>query len=93
MIDEQTLTTEILNVTEDVTFTPDEWRFFVLELNDMVSLDDEINIDNAINNARYLAMLDKSFKQIEKEGFASFTDEEWNNFVKYQDIYLDNTQK
>ena len=37
MSDTQTLSPEILNVTENVTFTPLELKYFVLELKDMMA--------------------------------------------------------
>ena len=58
MINEQTLNPEILNVTEDVTFTPLEWKYFVLELKDMMA-EGKFDLPKVINNARYWAEIER----------------------------------
>ena len=58
MINEQTLNPEILNVTEDVTFTPLELKYFALELKDMIS-EGKLNLKKAVHNARYWAEIER----------------------------------
>ena len=67
--------------SESMNFTPREWQYFVQELSDMLA-EDKFDVTQAVNNARYLAILDKSFKQIEREGVVTFTDEEWDKFTR-----------
>ena len=58
MVETQTLNPEILNVTEDVTFTPLELKFFALELKDMIS-EGKLNLKKAVHNARYWAEIER----------------------------------
>ena len=58
MVNEQTLNPEILNVTENVTFTPLELKFFALELKDMIS-EGKLNLKKAVHNARYWAEIER----------------------------------
>jgi len=58
MVETQTLDPEILNVTEDVTFTPLELKFFALELKDMIS-EGKLNLKKAVHNARYWAEIER----------------------------------
>ena len=46
-----------------VSFTKEEWEYFFKELK-LRPLNEE-NLQKAINNARYLAMLDRGFKEME----------------------------
>lgn len=52
MIESQTLNPEILNVTEDVTFTPLELKYFVLELKDMMT-EGKFDLPKIIRAARF----------------------------------------
>lgn len=47
-----------------VSFTKEEWEYFFKELK-LRPLNEE-NLQKAINNARYLAMLDRGFKEMEE---------------------------
>ena len=85
MIDEQTLTTEILNVTEDVTFTPLELKFFALELKDMIA-EGKLNLKKAIHNARFYAEMERRDNNIKAGHYVEFTDEEWEKFVNEQAV-------
>lgn len=58
MIESQNLNPEMLNVTEDVTFTPLEWKYFVLELKDMIAAGN-FNLQKVIHNARYWAEIER----------------------------------
>ena len=86
MIEEQTLNPEILNVTEDVTFTPLELKYFVLELKDMMS-EGKFDLPKVIRAARFYAMLERSDKQFKEGKVVTFTDEEWEAFVNAQNIH------
>lgn len=84
----QTLNQKCLDEGESITFAPREWQYFVQELNDMIA-EGKFDVIQAVNNARYLSMLDKSFKQLEKGKCVTFTDEEWEDFVNAQEFYGD----
>ena len=58
MINEQTLNPEILNVTEDVTFTPLELKYFVLDLTDMMA-EGKFDIPKVIRAARFYAEVER----------------------------------
>ncbi|MBR4153271.1 MAG: DUF1902 domain-containing protein [Selenomonadaceae bacterium] len=85
MTDTQTLNPEILNVTENVTFTPLELKYFVLELKDMMA-EGKFDLPKVIHNARYLAELEISDKQFEEGHYIEFEDGEWDKFVDEQDF-------
>lgn len=80
MIDAQTLTPEILNVTEDVTFTPLEWKYFVLELKDMIA-EGKFDLPKVIRAARFYAEIERSDQSYKNGHYVSFTDEEWHQFI------------
>ena len=85
MINEQTLNPEILNVTEDVTFTPLELKYFALELKDMIS-EGKLNLKKAVHNARYWAELERRDNDIKAgRNIVKFTDEEWEKFINDKD--------
>ena len=48
-----------------VFFTEREWKYFLLEVDDMNKSGKVIDIPKAVRNARYLAMLDKRFERVE----------------------------
>ncbi|MBR4383514.1 MAG: hypothetical protein IKP64_08145 [Selenomonadaceae bacterium] len=84
MSETQTLSPEILNVTENVTFTPLELKYFVLELKDMIS-EGKFDIPKLINAARYWAELERRDQSYKKGHYVSFTDEEWEKFINDAD--------
>ena len=86
MINEQTLNPEILNVTEDVTFTPLELKYFVLELKDMMA-EGKFDLPKVIRAARFYAELERSENQIKAGKVVTFTDEEWEDFVNAQNLH------
>ena len=61
---------------ENITFTPQEWKYFLEE----VKMRGIEKVDQCINNARYLAMLDRADEEIKKGGGKLFTWEELMNF-------------
>ena len=63
MIDAQTLDAEILKVKDDVTFTPLELKFFVLELKDMVA-EGKFDLAKVIHNARYFAEIERRIERM-----------------------------
>ena len=52
---------EMQTDSESMNFTPREWQYFVQEICDMIA-EGKLDVIRAVNNARYLAILDKSFK-------------------------------
>lgn len=84
MINEKTLTPEILNVTEDVTFTPLELKYFVLELKDMIA-EGKFDLPKVINNARFYAEMERRDDEIKAGHYVKFTDEEWEKFINDKD--------
>ena len=86
MADTQTLSPEILNVTENVTFTPLELKYFVLELKDMMT-EGKFDIPKLIHAARYWAELERRDRDIKAgRNLITFTDEEWEKFINEQNI-------
>ena len=72
---------------KNIIFTPEEWEYLMKEVNKQFDENGAVDFQRAINNARYLAKLDRSIQQ-EKEGnFVTFTDEEWEKFVNEQELY------
>ena len=86
MIETQALPIENLDEGEPVNFTPSEWKHFVSDVKDMLD-HGKFDLIQAVNNARYLTMLDKCFKQLEQEKVVTFTDKEWEDFVNAQELY------
>ena len=66
---------------EKITFTPQEWKHFCDEIKLQTESTEPLNFATAINNARYLAMLDESIRQGEEGKVVSFTEEEWEKFA------------
>ena len=87
MIEAQTLEQENIDANKIINFAPAELKLFKDELDRQLEEGNGIDILKAIRNARYLAMLDRSFKEIEEGKVVSFTDEEWEAFVNAQDLH------
>ena len=86
------MTTQTLNpelpddAGEPITFTPLEWKYFVLELKEMISAG-EFNIPKVIHNARYFAELERRTEDIKAgRNIVTFTDAEWEKFIDDQNI-------
>ncbi|MBR1729299.1 MAG: hypothetical protein IJ728_07235 [Selenomonadaceae bacterium] len=62
-----------------VSFTKEEWEYFFKELK-LRPLTEE-NLQKAINNARYLAMLDRGFKEMEEGKGTVMTFEELEKLI------------
>lgn len=92
MIESQTLEPEILNVTENVTFTPLELKYFVLELKDMMA-EGKFDLPKVIHNARYWAELERRDQNYKNGHYVSFTDEEWHKFIDEVNMEHANEQK
>ena len=86
MIESQPLNPEILNVTEDVTFTPLELKYFFLELKDMMA-ESKFDLPKVIRAARFYAELERSENQIKEGKVVTFTDEEWEDFINAQSLH------
>lgn len=84
MAETQTLSPEILNVTENVTFTPLEWKYFVLELKDMMA-EGKFDIPKVIRAARFYAEMERRDNNIKAGHYVSFTNEEWEKFINDED--------
>ena len=85
MVETQTLNPEILNVTEDVTFTPLELKYFVLELKDMMA-EGKFDIPKVIRAARFYAEMERRENNIKAGHYVEFTDEEWEKFINEQAV-------
>lgn len=86
MVETQTLTPEILNVTENVTFTPLELKYFVLELKDMMA-EGKFDLPKVIRAARFYAEIERSDKQLKEGKVVTFTEKEWEDFVNAQNLH------
>lgn len=66
-----------------VFFTEEEWEYFLLESERMDNSSPEKKFDaqKAVNNARYLAMIDRGIKQIHEGGGRLVTDEELRKMI------------
>ena len=84
MVETQTLNPEILNVTEDVTFTPLELKYFVLELKDMMA-EGKFDLPKVIRAARFYAEMERLDNEIKAGHYVKFTDEEWEKFINDKD--------
>ena len=82
----QALDNEILTDTsENITFTPLEWKYFVLELKSMIA-NGEFNLPKVINNAKFYAEIERRTKDIKAGRYIEFTSEEWEKFVNEQNL-------
>lgn len=68
---------ELNEIKEDVVFTPTEFKFFLKELK-MRNFEE---IKKCINNARYLAEIERAHNELESGGGVKCTFEELENFV------------
>lgn len=62
---------------ESISFSRNEWKHFLEE----VEMRSGKEITKCVNNARYLAMLDRSDEQAKRGEVVRFTWEEWKEFV------------
>ena len=75
---------------ETITFTRSEWKYFLDEL-EMRGLK---KIPQCINNARYLAKLDRSEEQFRSGKYQwYFTDKGWDDYVSWADENYDTMLK
>lgn len=72
MAEVQTLDPYAVDETQPITFAPLEWKFFKEEVAKQFA-DDDFDPLKAIRRARYLAKLERGFKQLE-EGRGQFHD-------------------
>ena len=85
MTEDQTFNPEILNVTEDVTFTPLELKYFVLELKDMMS-EGKFDLPKVIRAARFYAEIERRIADIKAGHYIEFADGEWEKFINDKDF-------
>lgn len=86
MIESQTLNPEILNVTENVTFTPLELKYFVLELKDMMA-EGKFDLPKVIRAARFYAEIERSTEQYKQGKVVTFTEEELEALDNAQNLH------
>ena len=72
---------------DNMILTEEESIYFKDEINKQLAETKIIDIGKAMRNARYLAMLDESFKQAREGKIVSFTEEEWENFTNEQELH------
>ena len=72
---------------DNMILTEEESIYFKDEINKQLAETKIIDIGKAMRNARYLAMLDESFKQAHEGKIVSFTEEEWENFTNEQELH------
>ena len=72
---------------DNMILTEEESIYFKDEINKQLAETKIIDIGKAMRNARYLAMLDESFKQVREGKIVSFTEEEWENFTNEQELH------
>ena len=80
MIEAQTFNQENIDANKIINFAPAELKLFKDELDKQLEEGNGIDILKAIRNARYLAMVDRSLKEIEEGKVVRFTPEEWEDF-------------
>ena len=61
--------------------TFDEFKYFALEICDMVDEGKEIDLGKAARNAKYFAMLNKGFKDMKSEKGVTLTFEELERII------------
>ncbi|MBR4152229.1 MAG: hypothetical protein IKT98_04660 [Selenomonadaceae bacterium] len=86
MVEAQTLNPEILNVTENVTFTPLELKYFVLELKDMMA-EGKFDLPKVIRAARFYAEIERSTEQYKQGKVVTFTEEELEALDNVQNLH------
>ncbi|MBQ4403907.1 MAG: DUF1902 domain-containing protein [Selenomonadaceae bacterium] len=86
MIEAQTLEQMNLDGSKLINFAPAELKIFKEELDKQFAEGNGVDIFKALRNARYLAMLDRSFKEIEEGHYIEFADEEWEKFINDKDF-------
>ena len=64
--------------SDSIAFSRNEWKHFLDELK-MRGTD---KIAQCVNNARYLAKLDRAEEQLKNGEYKEFTWEEWKEFAK-----------
>ena len=84
----QTLSQTGFDDKKPINFTTHELTLFKEELDKQFANGNGINIFKTLYSVRYLSMLERCQKQLEKEKCVTFNDEEWESFIEAQEIYL-----
>ena len=64
-----------------------EYKYFALEICDMVDEGKAIDLGRAARNAKYLAEIERRAKDIKSgKNVISFTDEEWEKFIDEKNV-------
>lgn len=80
-------TEENIEKQKGIFFNPTEWKYFKLEIEDMMHSEREFSFQKAVHNARYLAEIDRRTKDTEAgKNCKTFTAEEWEAFVNEQNL-------
>lgn len=66
---------------DSMILTAEESIHFKNEINKQLAETKIIDIGKAMRNARYLAMVERSKKQLKEGKVVSFTEEEWEKFI------------
>ena len=80
MPETQTFDQDVIDESKPIIFAPREWFFFKEELYKQFAEGKDIDFLEAIRRARYLAMLDKSFKQLEEGKVVTFTETDFEHY-------------
>ena len=72
---------------QQMNFSPTEWKYFVMEINDIFSGERNPDLGRCVRNARYLAEIERRTKNVEEgKNIVFFTAEEWEKFVNEQAV-------
>jgi len=82
----QTLNQDDIDISKPINFAPRELCLFKAELDRQLTESGGVDILKALNNAFYLAGLERSIKQFDEGKVVKFTAEEWEAFVNEQSI-------
>lgn len=71
MLEAQAFHQEDIDISKPINFAPRELKFFKDELDKQFTEGNGVDLSKALRNARYLAMLDRGFRQLEN-GYGHF---------------------
>lgn len=78
---------KFLPINESVNLEPSEWKYFILEIKEMIDNKEIIDLPKAIHNAKYFAEIARRIDDVKAgKNVVSFSDEEWEKFVNAQDV-------
>ena len=74
---------------ESISFSRNEWRHLL----DEIEMRGVGKISQCINNARYLAMLDRADQQVKNGEGVTFTEKGWDDYNSWLDVEEDKFEK